>query len=360
MATLRYPSFATFGRQIGCLFAIFFLFSGCMRQVIQTPSGVISDGRYDLAFPFGENSDALTDMLETVKLVNATAYYESYQFPIEDQIQKGDINKDLIESGKYERTVFNDYAVGTATVIYHHRNRVAALTCAHVVDFADTIYTFFANENGEESPFIHRVSFKKQQKNFLANLRQGEDFEILAIDHENDIAIVGKKLLFVSDDILVFDYRLGRSEELEWGSLLYLIGYPSGKKMLTTGIVSNPNRNFKHDFLVDALFNRGFSGGIALAIRDGYPNFELVGIVNAVSAENEVVLVPSEFPDKGDFPINVPYTGSVYAAMRKKINYGISFGISIESILLFLQENDSQLRRKGYLLDLFFKNPMEN
>ncbi|MEZ4763787.1 MAG: hypothetical protein R3C26_11555 [Calditrichia bacterium] len=56
----------------------------------------------------------------------------------------------------------------------------------------------------------------------------------------------------------------------------------------------------------------------------------------------------------------MPCTGSVYAAYAKKINYGISFGISIESILLFLQENDSRLRRKRISAGFVFKNPMEN
>ena len=45
-------------------------------------------------------------------------------------------------------------------------------------------------------------------------------------------------------------------------------------------------------FLVDAVFNRGYSGGIVLAIRDGVPNFELVGLVKSVPAEYEYVMKP--------------------------------------------------------------------
>jgi hypothetical protein len=330
-------------------------FSGCAKQILQTPSGVIRDGRYDLAFPFGENADAIKSMLETVKLVNATAYYESYVFPFADRITKANISKDLLESGNYAKTVFNDYSVGTATIIYYYRNRVAALTCAHVVNFADTIYTYYSDSHGTETPYLYRIAIKKQQRNFIADLRQGEDFEILAIDNDIDVAILGKKLLFVSNDIPVFDYKLGRAEELEWGNLLYLAGYPSGKKMLTTGIVSSPNRNYRHDFLVDALFNRGFSGGIALAIRDGYPNFELVGIVNAVAAEEEIVLVPGEFSKSTDVPLNTPYSGNIFATTRKKINYGISFGISIETIVDFLNRNEARLANQGYILSNFFK-----
>jgi hypothetical protein len=341
--------------------AIFWGFSGCATQILQTPSGVIRDGRYDLAFPFGENADAIKIMLESIKLVNATAYYESYVFPFTDQITKPLISKDFLENGTYTKTVFNDYSVGTATIIYFYRNRVAVLTCAHVVNFADTIYTYYSDGHGNETPYLYRIAIKKQQRNFIADLRQGEDFEIIAIDNDIDVAVLGKKLLFASNDIPVFAYKLGRAQELEWGNLLYLAGYPSGKKMLTTGIVSSPNRNYRHDFLVDALFNRGFSGGIALAIRDGYPNFELVGIVNAVAAEEEIVLVPGEFSKSTDVPLNTPYSGNIFATTRKKINYGISFGISIETIIDFLNRNEARMANKGYILSNFFKKiPVNN
>ena len=63
-------------------------------------------------------------------------------------------------------------------------------------------------------------------------------------------------------------------------------------------------------FMVDAMFSRGFSGGIVLAIRDGVPNFELVGMIKLVSAHSSFVLTP-EKDGGGDlvFDPAVPYTG---------------------------------------------------
>lgn len=330
----------------------------CQRQMVLTSSNVPIDGRYDLAFPFGANSDALQKVLRSVKLINATAYYESYRFPLEAKVRLRDIHPQMLAAGGYERTVYNDYAVGTATVIYLHQQRVAVLTCAHVVDFPDTVITYYESPDGNPAPYVYRISTLRRQRHFVADMRQGEDFDILAIDNNQDLAILGKKMAAPPSEVHVLGYPLGRAAELEWGNLLYLFGFPSGKKMITTGLVSAPNRNAQHGFLVDALFNRGFSGGLVLAIRDGYPNFEMVGIVNAVAADNETVLVPGEFAStQRDLPVNVPYQGEVFAMNRKKINYGISFGISIEAILDFIRANRIPLENRGYRLDLFFQQP---
>lgn len=330
----------------------------CQRQIVMTSSTAPIDGRYDLAFPFGANSDALEKVLTSVKLLNATAYYESYRFPFEAKVRLKDIHPDMLTQGGYPKTVYNDYAVGTATVIYQRQRRVAVLSCAHVVHFPDTVITYYESPDGNAAPYVYRIAMKKRQRHFIADLRHGEDFDILAIDHQLDVAILGKELLTSLTDTYVLDYPLGKATQLEWGSLLYLFGFPSGKKMITTGLVSAPNRNAQHGFLVDALFNRGFSGGLVLAIRDGYPNFELVGIVNAVAADNEAVLVPGEFASsQGDLPMNVPYQGEVFAINRKKINYGISFGIAIEAILEFMQKHRIQLENRGFYLEYFFKKP---
>ncbi len=338
------------------IFGLGIITSGCNRQVVQTSSTSIIDGRYDLAFPFGGNADALKEILKSVKLINATAYYQSYLFPLSAKVTNADINPKMLKEGGYETSVFNDFAVGTATIIYNQNRRIAVLTCDHVVNFADTLVTYYKMAENSNYQYIHRISFKKRERFFIADMRQGDAFEVIASDPDLDLAVLGKELLFPPSNISVFDYPLGHAEELEWGNLLYLIGFPSGKKMITTGIVSDPNRNSNHGFLVDALFNRGFSGGIALAIRDGYPNFELVGVVNAVSAENEVVLVPNEFKNGySDLPLNTPYEGDIFASNRKKINYGISFGISIESIRNFLDSHRLELENRAFQVDNFFR-----
>ncbi|MCK7529466.1 MAG: hypothetical protein MZV64_73895 [Ignavibacteriales bacterium] len=52
--------------------------------------------------------------------------------------------------------------------------------------------------------------------------------------------------------------------------------------MVTKAIVSNPSRDESGSFLVDAVVNNGMSGGLVLAIKDGVPNFEMVGMIQWV------------------------------------------------------------------------------
>ena len=87
------------------------------------------------------------------------------------------------------------------------------------------------------------------------------------LDEKNDIAILSKEFSTPPKlHIPVFRYPIGKARELEWGSFIYLIGYPKGYKIITKGIVSDPDRDRQGSFLIDALFNSGLSGGILLAI----------------------------------------------------------------------------------------------
>lgn len=326
------------------------------QRIVPVSAGVIIDGKYDIAFPYGGDRKALQSLLESIRLLNASVYYETFTFPLEDQIKKKDVRPDLLKRSSYPKSIYNDFSVGTATIIYYRENRIAVLTCAHVVDFADTLFTYYEIGKTLEENIVATVAIKKRQSNYVTDLPQGDLFEVLALDRPLDIAVLGKKIAGEMDkSVRVFRYPRGKARELDWGALAYVVGFPSGKKMITSGIVSSPNRNQNHDFLLDALFNRGFSGGIVLAIRDGLPNFELVGMVNAVAADSEIFLVPRDISDFSEVNFNIPYTGDIYARPHKKINYGISYGISIESIEKFLKDNQKKFESAGYQFDGFFR-----
>jgi hypothetical protein len=148
--------------------------------------------------------------------------------------------------------------------------------------------------------------------------------------------------------IPAFHFPLGSARELEWGAFIYLFGYPSGFKMVTKGIVSNPNKDKHGSFLIDAVFSRGFSGGICLAIRDGIPNFELVGVVKLVSAHTSYVVTPGKEYGSVEFDSSVPYTGNVYVERKTEIEYGITQAIPVERIKEFLEQNSALLSQQGY------------
>ncbi len=338
----------------GCVMG--WMTTSCTRYITAASPPGLHDGKYDSSFPFGNDTDALEKIVASVRLLNAVAHYKQYDFSRAQEISPSQFTGDFLKKHADQQYVSQDFAVGTATVIYADRNRIAVLTCAHVVNFPDTVITYYILPDGSADSLIRSVAIKTKERIHLSDLRQGENLKILAMDTDLDVAVLGKEFVYHPPKTMpVLPVPPGKARELHWGNFVYVIGFPAGKKMITRGIISNPNRGTRHGFLVDALFNRGFSGGIVLALRDGVPNFELVGIVNSVSAETEVKLAPESGIDQSLVDSNIPYTGNIYLRTQKNINYGISFGISIEAIRDFIREHSIELENAGYHLAKFLK-----
>jgi hypothetical protein len=328
---------------------ILFILTGCSRKIYQVAYPTLSDGKYDSEFPYRNCSSELNRIAQSVRKLSAIAYYKSYVFELSSRTTVEDIRNKKYRSWATKEIYFNNSVIGSATVISHIGFRVALLTCAHIINFEDTLYTFYLDESNTPSPYLQSVAFKEKQSNFVADFPERGDLELLAIDPQLDIAVLGKMFSRTSRfPIPVFDFPLGKAKDLEWGSFVYLMGYPKGYLMVTKGIVSQPNRDERTSFLVDALFNRGFSGGIVLAIRDGVPNFELVGMAGSVSADFEYSLVPPEDISRFGFDPRIPYSGDIYLKQNRTINYGITFIISAETIQSFIKSNLQEFLDRGY------------
>ncbi len=330
----------------------------CCPSTYKTVYPALSDGAYDSEFPYKSSSHQLEQIMESVKRISCIAYYKLYAFRAEEKIRLRDVTPDLLE--RYEKTsVFTNNATsGTATVILSSGKKLALLTCAHVVGFPDTLVTYHLDADRRRTDNVASIAFKKRQSNFAAMLPEGGDMGILAIDHEADLAVLGIELNAVpSRPIPAFHYPLGSAKELDWGAFVYLFGYPSGYKMVTKGIVSSPNKDKYGTFLIDAVFTRGFSGGICLAIRDGIPNFELVGMVKLVSAHSSYVVTPGKDYGSEEFDSSVPYRGDVFVERKTEIEYGITQAIPVEKIREFLEENSALLANKGYPVTGLMESP---
>ncbi len=328
--------------------AILLLLS-CSRPVYRLTLQAPPNGKYDSQFPFGNASEQIKEITRSVKKLSSIAYYKNYIFTREAGLTKQDLrNPDFVDKAAAE-SFQNNTVIGTATIIFHHNRRVVLLTCAHIIDFPDTVVYFFPDENGQPSPFIQSVGIKKRQRNFVADLPDRGELKILALDRKRDIALLGNVFSRRPEfPPAVFRYPFGKAKELHWGTFVYMIGYPKGFQMVTRGIVSQPNRDKKGSFIVDAIFNLGFSGGIVLALRDGIPNFELVGIAGSTSAEFEYILVPDKETQISGYDPEVPYHGEIYVEQKKQINYGITNVIPVEEIIAFLKENEKLLSIEGY------------
>jgi S1-C subfamily serine protease len=201
---------------------------------------------------------------------------------------------------------------------------------------------------------LHSISIKLKQQNFVSGLPDGEEVEIIAKDKKNDIALLRKRVSTPAQPLTVLNYPIGKAKDLEWGTVVYTMGYPIGNLMVTRAIVSKPSKNGNGMFLTDALFNHGISGSPVLALRDGVPNFEWVGMASSSSAQSIHYLKPSE-----DTPLFIapdsPYSGETFVVRKKSINYGVTFSVRIEDIVKFLSNNKKLLQQEGFTTDLFFK-----
>lgn len=332
------------------LFLILTVTNNCSRQLYKAIYPTLTDGLYDTEFPYRSCSKQLEEIVETVKLLNSIAYYKSYAFSQEAQITE--FPKTDPESFAEKVIYFNNTSSGTATVIYGQDKIIALLTCAHIINFPDTVITYF-----EGKKTIKSISIKMRQHNYINELPEGDELKIVALDNDLDVAIVQRTLTTLPVfPITRFTYPIGAAKELEWGSFVYLLGYPKGNRMITRGIVSKPNsQKMNSDFLVDALFNRGFSGGIVIAVRDGVPNFEFVGMAKSVAADYQYILTPGSHFQSQTFDPNLPHTGEIFVEHKGEINYGITRTLSSENIVSFLAKKRFAIENAGLDPELFFK-----
>jgi len=309
-------------------------------QIYETAYPALNDGKYDSEFPYKSSSKQLEEISRSIKMINVLVFYTSYFFDEQIKVTAADLQKNNFIEKSYRKTSFHQPSSGTAVVIQSTLDKVVLLTCAHIIDFPDTIITYHINESGGSSQFIESISVKIEQSNYIPDFPDGGKVEIIAVDNKNDLALIGRKIDAKSYAAFPkLNYPKGKAKELEWGSFIYAFGYPLGQKMISKGIVSSPNFDGSGSFLIDAVFNRGFSGGIVLAIRDGVPNFELVGIVRSVPAEIDYILRPAQQKEMNSFNPTLPYKGEVYIDQQKTMKYGVTRVIPVEVIEDFINKN---------------------
>jgi S1-C subfamily serine protease len=247
---------------IGTIVLSIVLVSCSSNSILEKVYPTLNDGLYDSEFPYRNSSVQLEEISKSINLINSIAFYTSYVFDSSSKIRAVELSKINFEKNAAEKVFFNRTASGTGTIIYNRQGHVALLTVSHIVNFPDSVISFFVNSDGSFSEYVQSISIKSKQTNYVNDIPGNGELDILAIDKIHDIALLGKTLDIASTlNIPVFPYIWGASSELEWGSFIYAFGFPMNLKMITKGIVSSPNKE-KYSFLIDAAFNRGFSGRI--------------------------------------------------------------------------------------------------
>lgn len=330
------------------------LLPSCSRGSYSARSG-LKDGKYDSQFPSSDGSTQLEAILQSVKKVNCYVSYRTYVFNDQSHVTLSDLNNDQLLFRADANLSTNEATSGTALIIQSDASRIALLTCAHIVNLPDTIISWSEYSDLESNRYIHSISFKVKEQVTIREIPEGAKLRILACDQKKDIAILGREYSYapIPNMLPVFPFPTGKSAELAWGNFIYLAGYPAGQLMVTKGLVSKPN-DPQGNFLTDASFNEGFSGGIALALRDGVPNFELVGIGRSVTASSEYFLKPEKENYEYSYNPSIPYQGPVYVKQKKDINYGVTWIIPIDQIRAFYLDNRQNISASGFQMDSFF------
>ena len=323
----------------------------CSSVSYETIYPTLGDGKYDSEFPYKSTSDELKKISETIQRDNSTAFYKIYIFDENHDYTLDELkNKKLSQIATKEALADNSTS-GTAVIVYSQNGNVALLTCAHTITFPDTLIAYRIDEAGYQTKFVESISIKEKQVIYVAGFPEGSQVDVLVQDNQLDIALIGRKFSAQSSILFsVFSYPLGKAKEVDWGTFVYLVGYPINFKMITKAIVSSPRKDESGSFLIDAVVNPGFSGGLVLAIRDGVPNFELIGIVQWVPEEDESMVYPENLKTKTSYNPVVPYTGNLYVRKHNSIRYGIARVIPVETISDFLSTNKSLLAKKGFYI----------
>jgi hypothetical protein len=336
-------------RILSCIILTVFLEIGCSTVSYDSIYPTLKDGQYDSEFPYRSTSFELQKISETIQRIITSAFYRVYIFDENRNYTLEDLRKEKVEKIATKEILIDNSSSGTALVIYSVNGNVALLTCSHTINFPDTLIVYKADEKGSPTKFIESISIKERQVVYVAGFPEGSTVNILVDDPKSDLAILGRK--YGSQSGIRFPYynfKFGNAKNLEWGTFVYLIGYPMNNKMITKGIVSSPNKDESGSFLVDAVINPGFSGGIVLAIRDGVPNFELVGIVHSVPEEKEDMLYPDITDKAARYNPVIPYTGDIYVRKHSSLRYGITRIIPVELLKKLLEENKEFLRKEGF------------
>ncbi|UBM62888.1 serine protease [Candidatus Sulfidibacterium hydrothermale] len=323
--------------------------ASCSRKGLPVEKQTFSsaNGKYDAAPPAAGVSSALSQIAQSVYKLNVIAFYKSYAFYPEEKMTLPAFRKKIATEKIYASSIASKSVLGTASVIGSNEQQTLFLTCAHVVHFPDTVINYFPDHPG----VISSISIKVKQKNYVAGLEYPEAV-LLAADTVNDIALL-KARHTPNEKMQAIPFKPGNTNELNWGTFVYVMGFPKGQKMVESGIVSKPEKPNSPFFLINAVFNRGISGGPVFALRDGSNGFEWVGMVKSSPATDIFYLEPA-INNKNQYNPAAPYHGILHINKKKMINYGITFSVSIEEIVKFVEEKKADLKKQGVDIQTVF------
>jgi S1-C subfamily serine protease len=332
----RWPALRLAG--LAALTATLLLVAGCTTRYVRTEAG--RQAYYQTSFPHRDTSTDLDRIFRSVKRLQVTAYYTTYRFPPDSRITDADLRTRATYARAAEQFSFDHSKSGTATILSRSGAGVTLITNDHVTRMPDTVVVHFGDVRDprrDRTRYVESVTIKTSQRNLVLGMPDPFAFRVMARDSANDIALIGVDLPVNYDrPIYPLNVQQGDAARLVWGSFVYVLGYPRGYAMVTRGIVSDPNRSSDNGFLIDGMFNRGISGGLILAVRGDTGALEWIGMAAAASAQAEFLLHPERRGSEEEGML-LPYDGRLFIERAPRIDYGITFPVSMTAIRRFMR-----------------------
>lgn len=289
--------------------------------------------------------EQIKDSFKSIKRVQNEAVYRTYYFDEEDPPRRSDLRDTDLEVVADHTKLENHSTAGTTLTISNTRGQIALLTAAHIVSFPDTIWQFAGGSLSGVEERVNAVSIKESLNHYVYSDDRIILFDVVVTDMDRDLAVLRRDMSEDREYTSIETLRIppGNANRMDWTDMVYAVGYPKGFQMVTRGMLSKASFNPMSSLILDASFNRGFSGGALFAVRSDGSGLEWVGLVIMASAEREEYVAPEEIP-KGEYESGKRYKGPLFAKSSNRLNYGITFAIDINEIGNFFSDYEKELR----------------
>lgn len=333
--------------------------------LVKDQSIKLGDNQPDYSTPYYRILDPVWDPQKdfehaknVIKRIQTTTYYTTYFFDSDQHISRKILQFQKVQKLSRNKRDFVDSGTGTAIALTKSLERILLITCDHVVDANDTIYVYRDNKLKTFDSPLKSVSILNKVDYLLFDSPELSSFTVLATEPENDLALIVGRLPDNKNNpyyIETLKFELGTEKRMRWGSIIYAFGFPMGFKMMTKGLVSDPQKESHFYILSDIQFNPGISGGLVLAINGETNKFEWVGLASSASSTAEFVLSPktNALNEQEDFQI---YTDTIFVQRKKNINYGITRSVKATIVKDFLKKSKKAADGLGLDVTKFYND----
>ena len=309
-----------------------------------------SSGRYADLPQKAERLEALDRVLTYSIKVYVAATYETFTFDADMQYTNANLSN--IQFQHFDSESATESSMATATIIKSNPDKNILLTCYHVFNYPDTVRQYYYRSDGSQTAFLRSISVKTSQKNFTKQSGKNQDISFVTLDENLDIAILETNN--PDQTSIPFSIETIKAKSIKTGETVYIPGFPSGYKMVTEAIVSKPNNHKPENIMLDANFNRGFSGAPFYVYSPEKEKMLLTGIVTTAASETKNMLAPEYQSHQKIYDPAEPYEGPLYVERDKRVKYGITFTVTIERLNDFYIQKKSGFEEKNINLDAVF------